>query len=703
MASVADSDTMAMEESLNKTKELSQTIHQWLPAHEEFDKRLSSEVKSHKQTKERIKTIENDFHNVRSTLDKEIKGAASARAQLEDKERINTKAQESLKALADDLVSVRLQNEALRAEMEVQRKAFVVHTNWASRHAELKSKYEKSIADLDKARQNLEAQNTVEVQEAVKARDAAVAAERSAASELEEFQKLLQTQQEKLGFSAPNRHEVEAQLAEMEILKRQIMNDKEKRAKQKEKMRAQLLKSLNQGADTLCRMVMGSWSQLLQQDRKKKAKSAQGQASAMRAIANSSLAVMDFCFTAWQKDTAQEKQNRIKEAQRALEEAQDGAGAGAMASRQKALAQLEKQFGNKDAGLLREVMAKWPMVRVERLRKEKSMAMAGRSIAQSGNALVAHCFGGWAKELQQQQAKREKKASGQSRAMRMIADGDNALQDFCLTQWAGLTKKAKATKKQKEQGNVKAARMIACKGKGLTQQIVFMWREIVKTGKQQKRKVQMVQRQIGSSATTLLAMVVNLWEEHAKDEMHKKNFKMKNMNASQAAMLNTGTALLMQVFGILRKEAEDAKNAKLREALKNVKPITDVAALEAAQEEKDRLNRSILEMNDQIAKEKASQVDINAELDERERVLRNLDKKLSDIKREITESRKKAREINDELCKVGLLLQSPPARKTSPKEQTALPSINGGSARPMSGKKKLPSGQNTPTKKSAWE
>merc|ERR1719217_1985534 len=196
----------------------------------------------------------------------------------------------------------------------------------------------------------------------------------------------------------------------------------------------------------------------------------------------------------------------------------------------------------------------------------------------------------------------------------------------------------------------------------------------------------MVQRQLASQGTALLGMCVSCWREHRVDEANKRAFKLKNMNASQAAIANSATALLTQAFGAMRKEMEEAKNEKLREALKNVKPITDVAALEAAQEEVKRLNKSITELNSMIAKEKVGQVDINAELDDRERNLRSWDSQLAKIKKEITESRKKAREINDELAKVGMLLQSPPPRKNSPKDQTALPSINGsgGSARPMS-------------------
>merc|ERR1712048_537367 len=111
---------------------------------------MTREVKSHSQTKEKIKSMECDNKQVRDELEKVKKEHQTTRAVLEDKERFNAKAQEALKALADDLVSVRLQNEALRAEMEVQRKAFVVNVNWAARHAELKTKVDEMQQDYEK-------------------------------------------------------------------------------------------------------------------------------------------------------------------------------------------------------------------------------------------------------------------------------------------------------------------------------------------------------------------------------------------------------------------------------------------------------------------------------------------------------------------------------------------------------------------------
>eukprot|EP00929_Paragymnodinium_shiwhaense_P047403 TRINITY_DN2404_c0_g1_i4.p1 TRINITY_DN2404_c0_g1~~TRINITY_DN2404_c0_g1_i4.p1 ORF type:complete len:109 (-),score=31.38 TRINITY_DN2404_c0_g1_i4:302-628(-) len=99
------------------------------------------------------------------------------------------------------------------------------------------------------------------------------------------------------------------------------------------------------------------------------------------------------------------------------------------------------------------------------------------------------------------------------------------------------------------------------------------------------------------------------------------------------------------------------------------------------------------ELKNTIEKEKLAQADVDAELDDRELTLRNYDKKLSDIKTEISESRKKAREVNEALAQVSELLQSQhhAAKKLPQKDHSPLPTLNGGS-RPISGKKKLPSG-----------
>merc|ERR1712083_1168308 len=92
---------------------------------------------------------ETDHNGLVEQLESERKSHSLAKLTLEEKERLNVKAQESLKGLADDLVSTRLQNESLRAEMELQRKAFVVSVNWAARHAEMKSKTDEVQQDIE--------------------------------------------------------------------------------------------------------------------------------------------------------------------------------------------------------------------------------------------------------------------------------------------------------------------------------------------------------------------------------------------------------------------------------------------------------------------------------------------------------------------------------------------------------------------------
>merc|ERR1712187_768070 len=131
------------------------------------------------------------------------------------------------KALADDLVSVRLQNEALKAEMEVQRKAFVVNLNWAARHAELKTKEQ-----LDAA---------------AGAQEGYMSSHREAVEELEKVRAQLAEQQDQLGRGGEMSQNIAEQLAELEILKRQMEVDAARKKKNKENARKNLEKSLLAG------------------------------------------------------------------------------------------------------------------------------------------------------------------------------------------------------------------------------------------------------------------------------------------------------------------------------------------------------------------------------------------------------------------------------------------------------------------------
>merc|ERR1712048_1084790 len=219
---------------------------------------MTREVKSHSQTKEKIKSMEGENKVVRDELEKTKKEHQTTRAVLEDKERFNSKAQEALKALADDLVSVRLQNEALRAEMEVQRKAFVLNVNWAARHTELKSKVDEVQQEYERLHmQQLQAKEQLDA--AVGAQEGYMSSHREAVEELEKVRAQLAEQQDQLGLGGEMSGNIAEQLAELEILKRQMEVDAERKKKNKENAKKQLEKSLLIGDQGILRTVLGAW------------------------------------------------------------------------------------------------------------------------------------------------------------------------------------------------------------------------------------------------------------------------------------------------------------------------------------------------------------------------------------------------------------------------------------------------------------
>jgi hypothetical protein len=59
------------------------------------------------------------------------------------------KTREALRAADEDVTRMRLQMDAMKVEMEAQRKAFVINVNWAARCTELKAKFDHSCNEYD--------------------------------------------------------------------------------------------------------------------------------------------------------------------------------------------------------------------------------------------------------------------------------------------------------------------------------------------------------------------------------------------------------------------------------------------------------------------------------------------------------------------------------------------------------------------------
>merc|ERR1712187_1082258 len=109
---------------------------------------------------------------------------------------------------------------------EVQRKAFIVNVNWASRHAELKTKVDEYQHDYEKLH-GLQLQAKEQLDAAVGAQEGYMGSHREAVEELERVRAQLAEQQDQLGLGAEQGQNIAEQLAELEILKRQMQVDAE--------------------------------------------------------------------------------------------------------------------------------------------------------------------------------------------------------------------------------------------------------------------------------------------------------------------------------------------------------------------------------------------------------------------------------------------------------------------------------------------
>eukprot|EP00928_Gymnodinium_smaydae_P088340 TRINITY_DN72443_c0_g1_i1.p1 TRINITY_DN72443_c0_g1~~TRINITY_DN72443_c0_g1_i1.p1 ORF type:complete len:701 (+),score=199.73 TRINITY_DN72443_c0_g1_i1:116-2218(+) len=688
--------------SLASTKQLAAAVEQFASQREEFDRRLQQEAGEHAQTKAVMRSAEEALNSLKMGSETERKDAMSTKQELEELERFNAKSQDALKAIADDLVSVRLENEALRAEMETQRKAFVVAVNWAARHAEQKTKLDDAQAEYDRMQAALlemkeeidAAQRTQEEYEAARGRN-----EQEAKAIIEE-----NGNKEAQGGMTD---EMKEMLAEMEILKEKLQQEKEAMAKQKESTREKMKSFLRGGDNTLLQQIITEWQNFTKTQKFQKAKKDQNFKVAMRGIANSQSGTLDFCLTAWNKCLQEAKMAKVQEAKRALEDKQGGAGSNAMRGRQKALAQLEKHLGNEAKGLTREVFALWGSVRGDRLRKDRAKAMAYRSVAGNDQALLVQIVQGWTTVLAEARLKRERKAVGQARAMRLIANGDNALQDFCLTQWAAISKTAAATKKAKEGANVKAARLINNSANGMKQQIYVSWFQLVSKAKDKAKKMKAVERNLASTDGQVVAMVFSTWKAWQEAEHKTKAKKIMNMNAANKAIRGSQETLLKQVVVMWKRVTADEKTGRLNENLKNVKGTVDEAAYLESQEQVEKLRPQVEDYKAKIAEMAKLLLQAEAVLSEREGVLKGLEHNFGLTKRELEESKRKARDINDELSKVGSFLSTWPRRKSREDSNggkvnsAALPKIGNsgnGTSRPRSGQR-----TSAPGARQAWE
>lgn len=253
--------------------------------------------------------------------------------------------------------------------------------------------------------------------------------------------------------------------------------------------------------------------------------------------------------------------------------------------------------------------------------------------------------------------------------------------------------------------------MIANGTQGLAGEIFEVWSTWFKVNKDKNKKMRAVEKTIGASAKGLQMLVFTSWQSTASDEARKKRAKEKNMARGNKAVGGYQELLMCHLTlfwaRVCKAAILDKAKAEIEDAKVKVVEAEDAARVAIEQDlgkAQEDLAKALADLGAAKKKEAdaTSKVEgIENQIYEETKLQELQDKQIDELTNELEVSRKKAKDINDELAKVGIFLESVTPRKGSAKSRPrsgsrkekdgVLPRIEAGT-RPMSAPKKPPSG-----------
>jgi len=563
---------VTLEQSLCKTKEIVAQVQLLSKAQEEADRKANKEVRSHEKTKEMIKKVEAEQGQVRDLMEKELREHSVSKDRLEKAEREHNKTRDSLQAQRHEVSSMLLQMEALKVEMEAQRKAFVVNVNWAARCTDLKVKFDQSKADYDKLwDQNIATKGALETAKKVSQeyRTKAVAI----CDDLDIAKAQLDKQTLELSGKPTVTEEIAKDLEEWQRYKQAQAAEAIAQKQGRSKAMGVLQRQLAQGDQGLLTSNFSGWSVYVRDEVKRRKHKDQAMKQAMKNIGSEGLALLSQCFGPWRKDTEREKLASVAASNRKLEEANQKSGGSAAMARKKALAQLEKQFLGQDKALTKQFFNEWASGKALRKKKENNMQKGARMIANSGNALVAEVFMTWNVETEKTRKEKAMKASGHQKAARMIANSGKALVANIFDTVARWVRGIASERKKKAAGNEKAVRMMANSGKMLMNICFDSWAKVQGEKKKKEAGGKKAARMISGNNQALIVAVMEGWRSQFV------TLKAKEKNTAKAVRMIAASSEALQASCFvgwrddIRKNRE--KNKKLRAVEKTLGATAD--------------------------------------------------------------------------------------------------------------------------------
>jgi len=531
------------DDSLSKTREIVEQVKALQKQQEMADREASGEIAAHLADKQRIKSIENEGVEFKKAADREAKNHSLTKERLEKEDRYHSKTKDALQAAKDDVASMRLQMDAMKVEMEAQRKAFVINVNWAARCTELKTKFDYSCTEYDHL---LEKHVTFksEMDTCLRAQEEFRMKHMTSVDTYATIKDELTRVQKELKANSSSSEDLAAKLAELDEFRAKAAAEEAKKLLGSQQAMSVLQRSLAQGDQGFKTSAFAGWSNITSVEKKKRLQKDKATARAMKIIGSEGLGLCAIVFKEWSVDVEKMKKAAMVAAQKRLEEASSKAGAGSMTGRQRAIAQLEKQFAGEDVSLKKTCFQGWALGQVARKKKEQNHKKASRMIANSGKAILAEIVGLWNDLTAQRRKKNQEKASNMAKATRILASFDQALQASVFTGWWVWIEETRRKRKKDEAGTAKAMRMLANSQQAFMNLCFDSWAKDFKEHKKKDAGNQKALRMFADSSQAITIAVVKAWSGMMC------NHKAKEANTAKAVRMiaASGEALTAATF-----------------------------------------------------------------------------------------------------------------------------------------------------------
>jgi hypothetical protein len=241
--------------------------------------------------------------------------------------------------------------------------------------------------------------------------------------------------------------------------------------------------------------------------------------------------------------------------------------------------------------------------------------------------------------------------------------------------------------------------------------VVFQtWSQDFRKNKDRNKKIRTLEKSFGARDAGLKMVVVVSWQAIAKVEGRKKRAKEQSMKTAMKSVSGNIDLLLIHILLSWARAASSNKADKVNEEIRQKEADLQSAVEEArvaVEEDLVKAQQEVARVAAELENLRQQRVDMTGTLEGLQNRVENSawavkdrERQIETITQELDQSRKKAKDIGEELAKVGIFITSHQPRKNSrggtdsrPRSgsqkggDVGLPRIDGQNSRPRSGVK----------------